>query len=79
MVAPFLRVNIISFMNNAANKALTHTSYAAAIADLGKKREKAGVCRWDAGDGYTSEGYYCPRRKRAVVTLIAPNGVRVPS
>ena len=64
-------------MNNAADtKALTHTSYAAAVADLKKRKAAAGVARWDAGEGKVSEGYFCTWRKRVVFALYNADGSR---
>lgn len=47
----------------------THTTYAAAMEQLerNKRSKDTSIVRWDAGMGYTSEGYYCPSKKRIVL------------
>ena len=35
------------------------------------------VFKSDAGDGWTSEVYWCSRRKRQVWTSISPQGARI--
>lgn len=58
-------------MNNATTQGATqytHTSYAAAMADL-KKRARKGdetPAVWDAGNGWTARAHYCAWRKRIV-------------
>ena len=61
-------------MNNGANKALTHNSYSAAMADL--KAGKAAFARWDAGEGFIAEGEYNPRTKRVQTRTYNPDGSR---
>lgn len=65
-------------MSNTDSKtvAFSHTSYAAAVADLKKRKEAAGLARWDAGEGKWSEGYYCAWRKRVVFALYNRDGSR---
>ena len=58
-------------------KPLTHTTYAAAMADLKARKGDAGLARWDAGNGWLAEGYWCPSRKRVVTTSINPQGMRI--
>lgn len=55
-------------------KPLTHSSYAAAVADL--KAGKASFARWAGGEGFISEGTWCPRRKRVVFATYNPDGSR---
>lgn len=57
--------------------ALTHTSYAAAMADLKARKGAAGVALWDAGNGWLGEGYWCPKRRRVVQCGINPAGMRI--
>lgn len=54
-------------------------SYREAISLLETKKAKAGVLTWDAGEGFRSEGFWCSKRRRPVVTLITPEGMRVQS
>lgn len=56
----------------------THDSYASAQAQLkrNKRNNDGSLVTWDAGDGWTAEGYYCTRRKR-IVSLIRQNGFTV--
>lgn len=61
-------------MNNT--KPFTHTSYAAAMVDLKSRKEAAGIARWDAGEGYVAEGYWCSRVKRVVTKTYNPDGSR---
>ncbi len=56
------------------NTGFTHTSYAAAMADL--KAGKATFARWDAGEGYVAEGEYNPRTKRISTRTYNPDGSR---
>jgi len=64
-------------MNSAADtKALTHSSYAAAVSDLKKRKEAVGLARWDAGEGQWAEGYYCAWRKRVIFALYNRDGSR---
>jgi hypothetical protein len=62
-------------MSNAnSGAALTHTTYAAAMADL--RTGKVRFARWDAGEGFISEGEYNPRTKRVATRLYNPSGSR---
>ena len=45
--------------------------------DLRKLKTKAGLCRWDAGNGHVAEAYYCDWRKRVIHTTITPSGHRI--
>jgi hypothetical protein len=47
----------------------THTTYAAAMEQLkrNKRNKVTTMVSWDAGSGYTSEGYYCQSQKRIVL------------
>lgn len=60
--------------NNNDDATLTHNNYAAAMASLKKWRAAAGVARWAESDGRLMEGYWCPRRKRVVTTVIHEGG-----
>ena len=44
---------------------------------LASRKNPNAVFRSDAGDGWTSEVYWCSRRKRQVWTSISPDGIRV--
>ena len=48
----------------------THPTYAAAQAALAanKRSRSSERVTWDAGDGWTGAGYYCPRRRRVITT-----------
>ena len=72
-------VQVLWGMSNAtANAApFTHTSYKAAIADVKRRKAAAGVARWDAGNGFVAEAYWCEWRKRVVQTTITPAGMRI--
>lgn len=59
-----------------STKTITHTSYAAAVADLTSRKAAAGTACWSAGEGYVAEGYWCPRRKRVIFTTWNPDGSR---
>ena len=63
-------------MNNGADKAFTHNSYSAAMADLKTRKGAAGVARWDAGEGFVAEGQWDARVKRVVTRTYNPNGSR---
>jgi hypothetical protein len=47
----------------------THGSYAEAQKALkaNKRIGSSASVTWDAGDGFTGVGYYCPRRNRIIV------------
>jgi hypothetical protein len=61
-------------MNTSSTKPLTHTSYAAAQADL--KAGKSRFARWSAGEGFIAEGEWNPRTKRVQTRLYNPDGSR---
>lgn len=46
----------------------THDSYTSAQAQLkrNKRNNDSSLVTWDAGDGWTGEGYYCTWRKRII-------------
>lgn len=64
-------------MSKAATKTFTHNSYNAAVADLKRRKASAGVATWEGREGWSSEGYWCPRRNRMVITAINPAGMRI--
>lgn len=41
------------------------------------KRNAGIVYRSDAGNGWTSEVYWCPQRRRQIWTSINPQGMRI--
>ena len=57
-------------MNTQATSAMshTHTTYEAAMKQLkrNKRNNDTTLVTWDAGSGWTAEGYYCTWRKRIV-------------
>lgn len=53
---------------------ITHNSYREALAYVNKTKSSA---RWDAGDGWTAEAYYCRARRRVVQVSINPDGMRI--
>lgn len=55
--------------NTTTTMNYTHTTYAAAKEQLerNKRSKDTSIVRWDAGMGYTSEGYYCPSTKKIVL------------
>ena len=56
-------------------KSFTHNSYTEAMSDL-KGGKKATFARWDAGEGYVSEGEWNASAKRVVIRLYNPDGTR---
>ena len=54
-------------------------TYSEAVRILNAKKSSAGTLRWDAGAGWTSEAFYCARRKRIIFTSINPSGLLVVS
>ena len=56
------------------NRHITHSSYREAIAYVEKTKSSA---RWDAGEGWTGEAYYCRARRRVVQVSINPEGMRI--
>jgi hypothetical protein len=50
--------------------AFTHASYAEAQKALAANKRSGSSVRvtWDAGDGWTGAGYFCPRRQRIITT-----------
>lgn len=69
-------------MNNTANKTAafdtskyTHGSYAEALKDVKKRKDPNFLARWDAGEGWTGEAYYCNFRKRVAQRSINPEGM----
>jgi hypothetical protein len=60
-------------MTNTARQP-THTSYAAAVADL--KAGKVVEAVWAAGEGFRSVGRFDSRTKRVVIALYNPDGSR---
>ena len=52
---------------------ITHNSYREALAYVKKTKSFA---RWDDGDGWTGEAYYCRARRRVVQVSIKPEGTR---
>lgn len=51
-------------------------TYAEAVKQATKKNPNV-VYRGDAGQGWSFEMYYCPRRKRRVSVSINPHGDRI--
>ncbi len=75
-VATARYVYLMANNTGAAAARITHTSHAAAMADLKTRKAAAGTAGWDAGEGYVAEGWYCPRVKRVVTRLWNPDGSR---
>lgn len=42
-----------------------------------KRRGESIVRRWDAGDGFIGDGFYCLWRKRIVTAVTSPEGFRI--
>ena len=49
-----------------------HKAASYAAAQRWAKRNPNRIVQWDAGEGWTSEGFWCPRRQRFICS--ASNG-----
>jgi hypothetical protein len=52
------------------------TTYTEAMKQLklNKRANSSRLVRWDAGDGFLAEGYWCDRRKRIITYLRTTDG-----
>jgi hypothetical protein len=57
----------------------THASYNEAMRQLqrNKRTNDQSLLTWDAGDGWTGKGYWCPRRGRIIVKTVSASGFEV--
>ena len=54
-------------------------TYTEAMEELkrNKRNNSSTLVLWDAGDGFTGEGYWCPQRKRIITMVRTTDGITI--